>query len=379
MADFLPYGRQTIEDDDIAAVTEALRSDYLTTGPKVDEFETAFAEAVGVEHAVACNSGTAALHLALLALDVGPGHVCIAPSTTFLATANAARFCGADVVFTDVDPATGLMTAATLTDALGRADGKGELKAVLPVHMAGRLVDMKTVGPIAAGAGAAVVADSCHALGSISETDETPAQQADMACYSFHPVKTLTTAEGGMVTAQDTRTAARLKLFRSHGMVRSPNDPAHYDMVELGFNYRIPDVLCALGLNQLGKLHRFVHRRQELAAAYDAKLAGLSPHLSLCPSGTGQPALHLYTVLIDFEALGKERHAVMEHLAARGIGTQVHYIPVHRQPYYAGLYGEQSLPGAEAWHAKTLSLPLYPGMADSDVDRVAEALAEALG
>lgn len=374
---FLAYGRQVIEDDDIAAVAEALRSDYLTTGPRVEEFEAAFAETVGAPHAVACNSGTAALHLAMMALGVGPGDVAVVPSITFLATANAARFQGAEVAFADVDPDTGLMTEATLAEAMEKAARRGTPKAIAPVHLAGRLVEIDSLRQGGNWAGAHVIADACHALGSVG-AHGTPAQTAEMACYSFHPVKTITTAEGGMVTAKDATHAARMRLFRSHGMVRSAHDPAHYDMVELGYNYRMPDVLCALGLSQLAKLHRFVRRRREIAAQYDAKLPALSPHMSLCPPGPGEPALHLYTVLIDFLALGRERAAVMDELRLRGVGTQVHYIPVHRQPYYAARYGAEHLPGAEAWHARTLSLPLHPGMSDADVDLVVSLLGEAL-
>ncbi len=372
---FLPYGRQVIEDDDIAAVAEALRSDYLTTGPKVAEFEAAFAEAVGASHTVACNSGTAALHLAMLAIGAGQGDVAIVPSITFLATANAARYCGAEVVFADVDPITGLMTEASLMDAFSKAVSRGKLKAILPVHLAGRMVDTGPMAALVRQFGGHVIADACHALGS-TLNGLTPAQSAEMACYSFHPVKTMTTGEGGMVTMPDSGAAERAKLYRSHGMIRG-GDVAHYDMVDLGFNFRIPDILCALGLSQLKKLDRFVARRREIARLYDAKLPGLSPHLQTCPSRADE-ALHLYTVLIDFKALGHERTAVMEQLRQAGIGTQVHYIPVHLQPYYAGRYGVERLPGAEAWHEKTLSLPIFPAMSDGDVDRVVEALEKAL-
>jgi len=378
MAPFLHYGRQTIEDDDIHAVATALRSDFLTTGPAVEAFETAFAKAVDVPYAVACNSGTAALHMAMMSIGAGPGDVCIVPSITFVATANAARFCGAEVMFADVDPKTGLMTEAGLMDAVGKVAGRGRLKAILPVHLAGKMVDMTPVNSLAGACNAHVIADSCHALGS-TVNGRSPAQDAEMACYSFHPVKTMTTGEGGMVTAQDAGAAERLKMSRSHGIIRSPHDTAHYDMVELGYNYRIPDILCALGLSQLGKLPRFVERRRAIAALYDAALPGLSPVLQTCPNGAGDPALHLYTVQIDFAALGRERKAVMDDLRALGIGTQVHYIPVHLQPYYAARYGVERLPGAETWHERTLSLPIFPGMADSDVGRVAEALSMVLG
>jgi UDP-4-amino-4,6-dideoxy-N-acetyl-beta-L-altrosamine transaminase len=396
---FLPYGRQTIEDDDIAAVTAALASDYLTTGPRVEAFEAAFAQAVGARHAVACNSGTAALHLAMMALDVQPGEVVIAPAITFAATANAARFQGAEVVFADVDPDSGLMTPRTLADALTRLEGR-RLRAILPVHLTGAAADLPAIRALADEHGAAVVEDACHALGTTMAFDNIPERAGDcrhsaMACFSFHPVKTIATGEGGMVTTNDATLAARLALFRSHGITRDPAaftapdisldadgaaNPWAYEMQALGFNYRIPDVLCALGLSQLAKLDRFAARRRALAARYHALLAPLAPMIrpALVPA-TSDPALHLFVALIDFEAAGQTRAVIMRALAARGVGTQVHYIPVPRQPYYLGRYGEPNLPGSDAWYARALSLPLFPGMADDDPDRVVGALTDILG
>ncbi|HXQ17351.1 MAG TPA: UDP-4-amino-4,6-dideoxy-N-acetyl-beta-L-altrosamine transaminase [Caulobacteraceae bacterium] len=381
----LPYGRQTIEDDDIAAVAEALRDDFLTTGPRVDAFETAFAEFVGARHAVACANGTAALHLAMLALGVGEGEVCIAPSITFLATANCARYVGAEVVFADVDAMTGLMTPRTLQDAVDRCDGR-PIGAVLPVHLRGDVAELPALRKIADAAGAALVEDACHALGSRMTFDNVPASAGDsrwgdLAVFSFHPVKTLTTCEGGMITTADPRLAERLKTLRSHGMIRpSGADPWWYEMPELGFNYRLPDVLCALGLSQLAKLPRFIERRRTLAKRYEAALAPLKPTVWIAERPPwSDPALHLMTVLIDFDAAGKTRAEVMAALKHRGVGSQVHYIPVHRQPYYTARYGLADLPGADAWYAHCLSLPLYPTMHDGDVDRVVGALREVLG
>jgi UDP-4-amino-4,6-dideoxy-N-acetyl-beta-L-altrosamine transaminase len=379
MSAFLPYGRQSIDDDDIAAVAEALRADYLTTGPRVEAFEEAFAAKVGAAHAVACANGTAALHMAAIALEIGPGDVCIAPSITFLATANCARFQGADVVFCDVDPATGLMTADTLSEALDRV-GQRTVAAVLPVHLAGRMVDMPGIRTIAEEANAAVIEDACHALGSSAAFGQAgDCRHSAMACFSFHPVKTIATGEGGMVTTNDDVTAARLRLARSHGMVREGMaEPWAYEQQLLGYNYRLPDVLCALGSSQLRKLDQFVARRRWLAARYDELLAPLAPVVRTIHSD-GDPTLHLYVALIDFEAAGISRAQAMERLASKGIGTQVHYIPVDSQPYYRDLYGGQTLPGAAAWYARCLSLPLYPGMADDDPERVVDALAEVLG
>ena len=381
----LAYGRQTIEDDDIAAVVEALRADFLTTGPRVAAFETAFAETVGARHAVACSNGTAALHLAMLALDVQPGEVVIAPSITFLATANCARYVGAEVVFADVDPLSGLMTPQTLADALTRLGGR-KLRAVLPVHLRGDVADLPGLAALAHEAGAVLVEDAPHALGStmtFGKVNERvgDARHAAMATFSFHPVKTIATGEGGMVTTNDAALGERLRAMRSHGMVRPKGaDPWWYEMAEPGFNYRLPDILCALGLSQLAKLPRFAARRRGLAEAYATALAPLSPVVAIAVRPAwSDPVLHLMCVLIDFEAVGLTRRQVVQELQKYGIGTQVHYIPVHRQPYYRERYGDLSLPGAEAWYARCLSLPLYPGMADADVGRVAEALRAVLG
>ena len=381
----LPYGRQTIEDDDIAAVAEALKADFLTTGPTVEAFEVAFAETVGARHAVACSNGTAALHLAMMALDVKPGEVVIAPSITFLATANCARYVGADVVFADVDPDTGLMTPETLAQAIARV-GERRLRAVLPVHLRGDACDLPGLEALARDAGAVLVEDAPHAVGTTMTFGNTAENVGDvrhsaMATFSFHPVKTIATGEGGMITTNDPAIAARLKVLRSHGMVRPEGcEPWWYEMPEPGFNYRLPDILCALGLSQLKKLPRFAARRRALGAAYAEALAPLAPMVRIATQPAwSDPVLHLMVALIDFEAVGKSRREVVEALKARGVGTQVHYIPVHRQPYYRKLYGELDLPGAEAWYARCLSLPLYPGMEDGDVAMVAAALKDVLG
>ena len=381
----LPYGRQTIEDDDIAAVAQALRADFLTTGPLVEAFETAFAAQVGARHAVACANGTAALHLAMLALDVQPGEVCIVPAITFLATANCARYVGAEVVFADVDPATGLMTPDTLAQALTRV-GDRQLRAVLPVHLRGDTAELPALAALAQNAGAVLVEDAPHALGSTMSFGNVSERVGDgrhsaMATFSFHPVKTIATGEGGMVTTNDDQLAQRLKTLRTHGMVRPEGaDPWIYEMPEPGFNYRLPDILCALGLSQLAKLDRFAARRRALAARYAQGLAPLAPLVTpAARPDWSDPVLHLMVVRIDFQAAGRSRRQVVDDLKARGVGTQVHYIPVHTQPYYRDRYGPMDLPGAQEWYRTCLSLPLYPGMADEDVDRVIAALSEVLG
>lgn len=385
MSGFLPYGRQSIGEDDIAAVAEALRADMLTTGPLVDAFERDFAAATGAAHAIACNSGTAALHLAALALELQPGDAAIVPTLTFLATANAVRYTGAEVVFADVDADTGLLTPATFEAAIARAEGK-RLRAVFPVHLNGQLCDMPAIEAIARRHGLAVVEDACHALGL---PRVGAAGHGGMACFSTHPVKAIATGEGGVVTTGDAKAAATLRRMRSHGMVREPAafenrdlafdgnapNPWYYEMPEPGWNYRLPDVLCALGISQLRKLDAFFARRLEIAARYDALLASLAPALRPIPR-TRPHGWHLYAVLIDFAALGTTRARFMTALRQQGIGTQVHYLPVHRQPYYVRRYGECALPGADAYYARCLSIPFFPAMNDADVERVAEALAK---
>ena len=408
---FLPYGRQVIEEDDIAAVALALTDDLLTTGPKVAAFEQAFAAKVGARHAVACSNGTAALHLAMMALGLKRGEVCIAPSLTFLATANAARFEDAEVIFADVDPDTGLMTPQALEMAIARVHALGggsaggpRLRAVLPVHYGGNPADLPAIRRLAEAAGAVVVEDACHGLGTAMDFGQGPEQIGDcahsaMATFSFHPVKTIACGEGGMVTTNDPVLAERLTRLRSHGMVRSPEgfsqremafdtaedgtrspNPWYYEMPQIGYNYRLPDILCALGISQLSKLDRFTARRRQLANLYRQEVAALAPLVTLVPTPPGaDPALHLMVALIDFKAAGLSRKAVMDGLTARGIGSQVHYIPVHRQPYYRDRYGLVDLPGADAFYSRCLSLPLYASMSDEDPARVVRALKAVLG
>jgi UDP-4-amino-4,6-dideoxy-N-acetyl-beta-L-altrosamine transaminase len=385
---FLPYGRQSIDESDIAAVAAALRSDFLTTGPAVAAFEAAFAESVDAPFAVSCANGTAALHLAMLALGIGPGDCVIVPSLTFLATANAVRFCGADVVFADVDPDTALLTPATLEEAFTRAAGR-RVRAVTPVHFAGGVCDIPALAAIAARRGAVIVEDACHALGGVAPHGTIgDARASALAAFSFHPVKTIATGEGGMVTTRDPGIAARLARLRAHGMVRDEAEfidpdvsadadgapaPWAYEMQTLGYNYRLCDLQAALGLSQLRKLPAFKARRVALDAAYRRALAGLAP-LIVPMSMSAGACPHLFVALIDFAALGVTRGDVMRRLRTEGIGSQVHYIPVHRQPYYRTLYGALALGGAERFYARCLSLPLHAGMDERDVARVVQAL-----
>lgn len=382
----LPYGRQTIEDDDVEAVAAALRSDFLTTGPLVDEYERHFAEAAGAKYAVACNSGTAALHLAAMALDLKPSDTAIVPSVTFLASANAIRMTGAEVFFADTDPDTGLMTDATFEEAIAAAGKyRRSVKAAVPVHLNGRICDMKSLSGVAEQNGIALIEDACHALGAAGAGAN---EYSHFACFSTHPVKMIATGEGGAVTTSDEAAAKRMQKLRSHGMVHAPEEilqqeegfengakrPWYYEMQEIGWNYRLPDVLCALGIAQLKKLDRFLRRREEIARLYDRLLAPLAPVLKPAPRGNSPHGLHLYVVLIDFEKIKTTRTQVMNALRAENIGTQVHYFPVHRQPYYKDRYGERALPGADAYYTRCLSIPLFPSMTDQDAERVAAAL-----
>ncbi|TAK99705.1 MAG: UDP-4-amino-4,6-dideoxy-N-acetyl-beta-L-altrosamine transaminase [Rhodospirillaceae bacterium] len=394
-APFLPYGRQAIDDDDIAAVAAVLRSDALTTGPEVDRFEQALAQVTSAAHAVSCNSGTGALHLAVAGLGIGEGDKVIVPSLTFLASANCARYVGAEVIFADVDPNTGLMGATHLEAALDRAP-RGSVKAVIPVHLNGQCCDLSPIAELADRHHIAIVEDACHALGGLMPdgTKVGSCTTSIAACFSFHPVKTVATGEGGAVTTNDSKLDAAMRTLRSHGMVRQPSTPAspefafgpdgqanpwYYEMPELGLNYRLSDIHAALGRSQLRKLDTFVARRAALVARYDALLAKLSNRIRPVGRVGGRPAWHLYVVQIDFAALDKDRGNIMRALSERGIGTQVHYLPVHLQPYYQRRYGRLNLPGAEAYYARCLSLPLFPTMNDSDVDRVVNALTEVIG
>ena len=393
---FLPYGRHVVDDADVRAVERVLKSDYLTSGSVTTAFETKLAEKTGAKNAVSVSSGTAALHLSALSLNLGPGDIVVAPTITFVATANAVRYVGAEVVFTDVDPETGLMRPKDLLRALEQTNGRA--KALFLVHLAGQCPDMEGIIDIARTNNLAIVEDASHALGTTYcnrgiEYAVGSCADSDITIFSFHAVKTIAMGEGGAITTNDQALAARLKRLRSHGVERSVSafknhamafteegnaNPWYYEMQELGFNYRSSDIHCALGLSQLAKLEEFVSRRRYLVGLYDKILATMGPNIRVLSRNPNcNPAWHLCVVLFDFGAITKSRANLMEQLYGQGIGTQVHYIPVHYQPYYAKTK-RPDLPDAQKYYERCLSLPLFPSMADSDVTRVCDTIGDAL-
>ena len=390
---FLPYCRHVVEDDDIAAVTAVLRGDALTQGPAVAGFESDLAQVVQASHAVVCANGTAALHLAALALGLQPGDAVLVPAQTFAATANCIRYVGADVVFTDVCPDTGLMRPQDLNAALHAHPGR-RFRAAFPVHLNGQAVDMAGLADVAQRAGLVLVEDACHALGTIIDADGPVGncRHSAMTVFSFHPAKTIAMGEGGAITTNDAALAKKLALLRNHGITRDPADfqhedaafdgeghpnPWYYEMVELGFNYRACDIQCALGRSQLAKLPRFAAIRRQLVQDYADLLAPLAPLVRpVAKLPNQQPVWHLAAVRIDFEQAGKPRAQVMAELRAQGIGTQVNYIPVPRQPYYTRIAqkGAHGFPGADRYYQHCLSLPLSAAMSKTDVARVVDRL-----
>lgn len=382
MESFLPYGRHMLDADDIAAVTDVLENGLLTSGSKVPELEAALSGYLGGSDVVICSSGTTALHLAAISAGLTENTCAIVPAITFLSTANAVRMTGADVVFADVDPKNGLITEQTLQDAIARAEKP--VRTIMPVQLTGQSPDMQAIKAIAAEVGALVIADACHALGATRvQGGEKIASglEEEYACFSFHPVKAIAMGEGGAIVTRNKEQAAKMRLLRSHDMhpLHDADKPWAYEMHDLGYNYRATDIQAALGLSQLKKLDMFIAKRRDLAAYYDELLEPLSPYLKpVEQTGYATSAWHLYSVLIDFDKIHIDRASFMKALALRGIGSQVHYIPVSNQPYYIKLYGKQNLPGADSYYNQTLTLPLFPAMERCDVERVVAALTEIL-
>jgi UDP-4-amino-4,6-dideoxy-N-acetyl-beta-L-altrosamine transaminase len=379
----IPYGRQDVTPADVAAVVEVLQSDWLTQGPVVPRFEAALASECGASHAVAVNSATSALHVACLALGLGPQDWLWTSPITFLASANCARYCGAQVDFVDIDPRTYNLSVPALARKLERARPRGRLpRIVVPVHLAGQSCDMAGIHALAREYGFSVIEDASHAVGGRYQGRPVgDCRFSDAVVFSFHPVKIVTSAEGGAALTNDAGLAQRMGLFRSHGMTRdpqlmdrAPDGPWYYQQVELGYNYRMTELQAALGLSQLTRLHEYVKRRHALAARYDALLQDV-PLVRPWQHPDCHSALHLYVVRVD----AARRGAAFEALRAQDIGVNVHYIPVHTQPYYRRLGGaSEPLPEAERYYAEAISLPMYATLTEQDQDRVVRVLREAL-
>ena len=397
---FLPYGRQQISEDDIHQVTEVLRSDWLTQGPAVPAFEGCLADYLGASECVACSSGTAALHLAVLSLGLGEGDAIVTTPNTFLATANCARFVGADVVFADIDPATGLIDPTAVVKIL-EDDTSQRIKAVIPVHFAGQPADLPEIAKAAWRHGARIIDDASHAIGAGYEFDDEQYRlganpHSDLTVFSFHPIKHVAMGEGGAVATNDAQLAERMRRFRNHGIARDyfqqeemaispagvPN-PWYYEMAEPGFNYRLTDIQAALGRSQLSRLPESLDRRRQIAALYRELIASHFPDGEVRPLTLRHGvthAYHLFVVQIDFEQLGVSRAVLMNKLRAQGIGTQVHYIPINLQPYYRRLYPDSmgNMPGMMKYYSRALSLPMFPELTEDDINRVVTVLAETL-
>jgi perosamine synthetase len=371
----LPYARQTIEDEDISAVVEVLRSDWLTTGPLVEEFERAFASEVGAQHAIAVNSGTAALHAAIYALAIGPGDEVIVPALTFAATANCVVFQGAVPIFADVDPETLLVDPETVAGLVS-----SRTRAVMTVDYAGQACDYRSLAESLSEPGVPVVADACHGLGGLYR-GRPVGSLARLNTFSFHPAKHITTAEGGMVTTDDGDLARRMRMFRNHGISTDHRERAQqresmYEMVDLGFNYRLTDLQCALGLSQLGRLAKAINRRREIAARYDAAFGDIPGIRPLDVRSEVEHSYHLYVVRLVGTKLTSCRDEIFAALRAEGIGVVVHYPPVHLHPFYRQRFNiEPGLcPHAELAAREILTLPIFPGMRNNDVEDVIEAV-----
>jgi len=378
----IPYGRQHITPADEAAVLDALHADFLTQGPRVAEFETRFAEYIGVKYAVAVSNGTAALHLCALALGVQPGQRVITTPITFAASANCVRYCGGEVHFADIDPTTGLLDLGLVRQLL-EAHPKGYFTGLIPVDFAGLAVNLEEARQLADEFGLWIIEDACHAPGGFfvdgqgRERRCGSGQLAELAIFSFHPVKHIATGEGGMITTNDEQLYRHLLRLRTHGISRdeatfvNPGEGGWYmEMQELGYNYRISDLNCALGLSQLARADEGLTRRRQLAAQYDAAFANL-PGVTVLAPGTPGHAYHLYVIQVA------DRRGLYDFLKTRQIFAQVHYIPVHRMPYYEGLgWKKGNFPLAENYYAHCLSIPMFPTLSDEEQEYVISCIKE---
>jgi len=379
----IPYGRQSLDQADIDAVVAVLQSDWLTQGPAIAGFEQALAARCGAGYAVAVCNATAALHIACLAADLGPGDRLWTTPNTFLASANCGRYCGAEVDFVDIDPLTWNLDAEALASKLQQAERDGRLpKVLVAVAFSGQSCNMRRIAELAERYGFTVIEDASHAVGArYAGRPVGCGEFAAMTVFSFHPVKIVTSAEGGMVLTNRPELAERLQRLRSHGMTRDPqhmteasHGPWYYQQIELGFNYRMTDLQAALGLSQLSKLDGFIARRRELAARYDRLLTGL-PLTLPAAQAEAESAWHLYVVRLQLGRIKLSHRQVFEGLRAAGIGVNLHYIPVHLQPYYRDLgFAEGDFPEAERYYAEAISLPLFPLLTDEQQDFVVEQL-----
>lgn len=379
----IPYGRHWIDDDDIKAVVEVLKSDWLTQGPAIEQFEHAIAEYCGVRYAVAVSSGTAALHIACLAAGLGKGDILWTSPNTFVASANCALYCGARPDFVDIDPHTYNMSINALEARLSESEKKGRLpKIVIPVHFAGQSCEMEKIQWLSKKYGFTVIEDACHAIGgSYKGSKIGSCTFSDMAVFSFHPVKIITTGEGGMILTNNNDLYQKLILLRTHGITRDSafmegesEGDWYYQQIELGMNYRITDIQTALGLSQFRRIDKFVTRRHELAERYNKTLSDLPLVLPWQHPDT-YSAIHLYVVRLKLNKLKKTRKMIFDLLRQKRIGVNVHYIPVHTQPYYKNrgfLLGD--FPEAERYYNESLTIPLYPAMTDEDHEHVVSTL-----
>lgn len=383
----IPYGRQSISEDDINAVISVLRSDFLTQGPLVPAFEERVAGYCYAAHGVAMNSATSALHVACLALGVGPGDIVWTSPNTFVASANCALYCGATVDFVDIDPVSRNLGIEALTAKLYEAKRRGSLpKVLVAVHFSGQPCDMRAIRALSAEFGFRVIEDASHALGGRYLGEPIGCgRYSDITVFSFHPVKMITTGEGGMALTHEASLANRMRRLRSHGITRDVDQmsgptegPWYYEQIELGFNYRMTDIQAALGLSQMSRLDRFIDARHRIAAAYDAALAGF-PVITPAADVRAHSALHLYVIELKTDVLTVTRRQVFESLRGAGIGVNVHYIPVHLQPHYRRMgFAPGDFPHAETYYRRAISLPIYPDLGDDDFSYVLGALDQAL-
>ncbi|MDO9313080.1 MAG: UDP-4-amino-4,6-dideoxy-N-acetyl-beta-L-altrosamine transaminase [Burkholderiaceae bacterium] len=381
----IPYGRQDITQDDIDAVVDVLKSDYLTQGPMVPRFEQSVAQHVGASHALAVNSATSALHIACLALGLGAGDRLWTTPVTFVASANCGLYCGAEVDFVDIDPRTYNLCPQALERKLEQAEREGKLpKVVVPVHLCGQPCDMQAIHALAQRYGFKVIEDASHAIGGKYQGEFIGnCHYSDITVFSFHPVKIITTAEGGMALTNDAELANKMALLRSHGITRDPaqmtheaDGPWYYQQIDLGFNYRMTELQAALGVTQMERLDQYVARRHQLARRYDDLLAGL-PVTTPWQHPDSYSGLHLYVIRLQLDQIGKTHRQAFEALRALGIGVNLHYIPVHTQPYYQRMsFQTGDFPEAERYYAEAISLPMFQTMSEEQQDQVIAALRE---